>query len=176
VTFESGREFLDYRQHDSPGCLILDLQLPGLNGIELQKKLTANHVNLPIVFMSGHGDIPTTVDAIRHGAVDFLPKPVNDEKLLDVVRRAVEQHAKTRHVSAELRRFRKKVDSLTNREHQVMMLVITGMMNKHIAGQLGITETTVKVHRGRMIEKTGVESVAELVLLCERCGLTQSTK
>ena len=175
VEFETAEDFLSHRRANRPSCLILDLQMPGLSGVELQQQLEARHEDLPIIFMTGHGDIPTSVDAMKHGAVDFLPKPVDDEKLLETVRLAVEQHARTRHQSAELAMFRGRAGELTAREREVMLYVITGMMNKQIAQNMGITETTVKVHRGRMMEKTGVASVAELVLLCERAGITTST-
>jgi FixJ family two-component response regulator len=175
VEFETAEDFLSHRRANRPSCLILDLQMPGLSGVELQQQLEAHHEDLPIVFMTGHGDIPTSVEAMKHGAVDFLPKPVDDEKLLETVRLAVEQHARTRHQSAELAMFRGRTGELTAREREVMLYVITGMMNKQIARNMGITETTVKVHRGRMMEKTGVASVAELVLLCERAGITTST-
>jgi len=122
--------------------------------------------------MPGHGDIPMTVKAIKAGAVDFLPKPVSDERLLQTVEDAVDTHALRRQQSAQLAEFRKRVESLTSRESEVVKLVITGMLNKQIAKKLGITEATVKVHRGRAMEKTEIESVAELVRLCERAGIT----
>ena len=171
-TFESAQEFLEYPRPDQPSCLVLDVRMPGLSGVELQEQLMARDADLPIVFMTGHGDIPMTVKAIKAGAVDFLPKPVSDKRLLQTVEDAVDTHAVRRQQSAELAEFRKRVESLTSRESEVVKLVITGMLNKQIAKQLGITEATVKVHRGRVMEKTEVESVAELVRLCERAGLS----
>jgi RNA polymerase sigma factor (sigma-70 family) len=171
VTFDSAEEFLDYPVSDKPGCLILDLEMPGLSGIELQDELVTRESLLPIVFMTGHGDIPTTVAAMKRGAVDFLPKPVDDEVLLATVRQAVERHAQELAQTIDVKAFKQKLSLLTKREHEVMMLVIDGLLNKQIAKRLGVTESTVKVHRGRMIEKTEVDSVAELVRLCERCGM-----
>ena len=171
-TFETAQEFLEYTRPDLPSCLVLDVRMPGLSGAELQEQLMAHDADLPIVFMTGHGDIPMTVKAIKAGAVDFLPKPVSDERLLQTVEDAVDTHALRRQQTAELAGFRKRVESLTPRESEVMKLVITGMLNKQIAKKLGITEATVKVHRGHVMEKTEVESVAELVRLCERAGLS----
>ncbi len=171
-TFESAQEFLEYPRPDQPSCLVLDVRMPGLSGVELQEQLMAHDADLPIVFMTGHGDIPMTVKVIKAGAVDFLPKPVSDERLLQTVEDAVDTHAVRRQQSAELAEFRKRVESLTSRESEVVKLVITGMLNKQIAKKLGITEATVKVHRGRAMEKTEVKSVAELVRLYERAGLS----
>jgi RNA polymerase sigma factor (sigma-70 family) len=169
-TFGTAQEFLEYQRPDQPSCLVLDVRMPGLNGVELQEQLKARDADLPIVFMTGHGDIPMTVKAIKAGAVDFLPKPVSDERLLQAVAEAVDKNALTRRQSAELAEFRKRVESLSPRESEVMKLVINGLLNKQIAKQLGISEATVKVHRGRVMEKTEVESVAELVRRCERAG------
>ena len=170
-TFETARQFLDFSRPDLPSCLVLDVRMPGLSGIELQEELAA-HDDLPIVFMTGHGDIPMTVQAMKAGAVDFLPKPVNDERLLATVRQAIDTHARKKPQSAQIAEFRRRIELLTTREHEVMRLVITGMLNKQIARKLGITEATVKVHRGRMMEKIGVTSVAELVRLSERAGVS----
>ncbi len=173
ATFSTAREFLDCRQKDVPGCLILDVQMPGLTGLELQEELVAHQVDLPIVFMTGHGDIPMTVKAMRSGAVDFLPKPVDEQQLVQTVHQAIERNARKRHETATLSDFRQRVDSLSKRESEVMTLVISGLLNKQIASRLGITEHTVKVHRGRVMEKTGVDSVAQLVRLCERSGVAR---
>ncbi len=170
-TFESAREFLDHQRAELKGCLILDVNMPGQSGIELQEQLVSSHFDLPIVFMTGEGDIPMTVKAIQAGAIDFLPKPVDDQKLIETVQRAIDRNASDREELALLREFRRRVDSLSKREHDVMMLVITGMLNKQIAKRLGITENTVKVHRGRAMQKTEVDSVAELVRLCEHAGI-----
>jgi len=172
VTFETASEFLDHQRADVPSCLILDVKMPGVSGIELQEQLAAHGVDLPIVFMSGHGDIPMSVKAMKAGAVDFLPKPADEQQLLETVQQALKRHANQRQEAAALHEFRQRVDSLTKREFQVMALVISGMLNKQIASQMNITEYTVKVHRGRVMEKTGVGSFAELVRLCERSGLS----
>jgi FixJ family two-component response regulator len=169
--FESADEFLEYPTADKPGCLILDLEMPGLSGIELQDELTARKIGLPIVFMTGHGDIPTTVTAMKHGAVDFLPKPVDDKRLIATVQQAIATHSLNLDQASDVIEFKQKLLLLTKREHEVMMLVIDGLLNKQIAKRLGVTESTVKVHRGRMMEKTEVDSVAELVRLCERGGV-----
>jgi FixJ family two-component response regulator len=169
-TFATADDFLENYQANGPCCLLLDLQLPGLNGIETQQHLADKNLTLPIVFMTGHGDIPTTVNAMKNGAVDFLTKPVDDQTLIETVQRAIEQHSRALETDCELEQFRAGVASLTKREHEVMLLVITGMLNKQIARKLRITEATVKVHRGRMMEKTGTDSVAELAVSCERAG------
>ena len=169
--FETARQFLDFSRPDLPSCLLLDVQMPGLNGIELQEQLAA-HDDLPIIFMTGHGDIPMTVQAMKAGAVDFLPKPVNDTQLLATVQQAIDTHAHKKTQSAQVVEFRKRMELLTKRETEVMRLVITGMLNKQIGRKLEITEATVKVHRGRVMDKIGVVSVAELVRLSERAGIS----
>ena len=171
ATFESAREFLDWTRPDVPACLLLDVQMPGKTGIQLQEELVANGVNLPIVFMTAHGDIPMTVKAMQDGAVNFLQKPVNDDQLIETIRLAIDRDVQDRKTSADQREFLERVKSLSKREHEIMTQVITGKLNKQIARRLGITEYTVKVHRGRVMEKTGVPSLAELVRLCDRVGI-----
>ncbi len=171
ASFGTAREFLEHDLKDLPGCVILDVQMPGQTGIEMQQELVDRRIDLPIVFLTGHGDIPTTVEAMRSGAVDFLTKPVDEKQLVATVRQAISRHIQQRDADQELREFCDRVRSLSDREYEVMELVIQGLLNKQIANQLGITEHTVKVHRGRMMEKTAVESVAELVRLCERSGI-----
>ena len=171
ASFGTAREFLEYQRADVPGCLILDVQMPGQTGIELQEELVEHGVDLPIVFMTAHGDIPMTVTAMRSGAVDFLPKPVDEQQLVKTVRQAIERHATERQEKAAEHEFRRLIATLSKREHEVMTLVIGGMLNKQIARRLGITEHTVKVHRGRVMEKTDVNSIADLVRLCERSGI-----
>ena len=170
--FPSARDFLEGARGDVAGCLILDVRMPGLSGLELQELLTSHGFDIPIVFMSAHGDIPMSVKAVKAGAVDFLPKPVDSEQLVEVVRAAVEKHVREREASAALRTFRIRLESLTVREREVMGLVVEGLLNKQIADRLGVTLDTVKVHRGRVMRKTGVESVAELARLCERGGIS----
>ena len=171
TTFESAREFLDWTRPDVPACLLLDVQMPGKTGIQLQDELVANKINLPIVFMTAHGDIPMTVKAMQNGAVSFLQKPANDDQLIETIRLAIDRSVQDRKTSTEQREFLERVKSLSKREHEVMTQVITGKLNKQIARRLGITEYTVKVHRGRVMEKTGVPSLAELVRLCDRLGI-----
>lgn len=169
-TFQSAAEFLATARADGLACLLLDLQMPGMSGAELQQELLQRGADLPIVFLTGHGDVPSAVGAMKRGAVEFLSKPVENEHLLETVRQAIADLASRQRQAIEVREFAKRVQSLTSREQEIMLLVITGLLNKQIAIRLGITETTVKVHRGRVMEKTGVSSVAELVRLCERAG------
>ena len=171
ATFESAREFLNWTRPDVPACLLLDVQMPGKTGIQLQEELVANEVNLPIVFMTAHGDIPMTVKAMQNGAVNFLQKPANDDQLIETIRLAIDRSVQDRKTSADQREFLERVKSLSKREHEVMTQVITGKLNKQIARRLGITEYTVKVHRGRVMEKTGAPSLAALVRLCDRLGI-----
>ena len=173
VTFESADEFLDYRTSGSPACLILDLDMPGRSGIDLQTELTARQIGLPIVFMTGQGDIPTTVAAMKQGAVDFLPKPVDDQRLIETVQQAIEAHARELELSQGVNKFIQKLSLLTPREHEVMTLVIEGLLNKQVAKRLGVTEATVKVHRGRVMEKTGARSLTRLIELAVASGLYQ---
>lgn len=169
-TFESADAFLAAPLRDCPACLLLDLRIPGMSGAELQQELLRRGDELPIIILTGHGDVPSAVQAMKRGAVDFLSKPVGNEQLLDIVRRAIADLAHRQRQMLDVREFERRVQTLTAREQEIMMLVITGMLNKQIAARLAITETTVKVHRGRVMEKTGVASLAELVRLCERAG------
>ena len=170
--FSSGEEFLEHEPRDGLGCLVLDVQMPGPDGLELQTELVTRGTDLPIVFLTGHGDIPMTVEAMKGGAVDFLPKPVDRDVLLGAVEAGLELHERLRGQTANLSQFRSRVESLTKREREVMALVVAGRLNKQIARDLGIALDTVKVHRGRVMRKTRVESLAELVRLVERAGLT----
>jgi FixJ family two-component response regulator len=171
-TFETAREFLEYPRPDLPSCLVLDVQMPGLSGVELQEQLTAQDADLPVVFMTGHGDISMAVKAMKTGAIDFLPKPVDKDRLCRTVAEAIARHAAGREQAGELEEFCRRVELLTPREHDVMKLVVTGLLNKQVAKKLRITEATVKLHRGRVMEKTGVASIAELARRCERAGLS----
>jgi FixJ family two-component response regulator len=171
-SFANATEFLEYERPDSPGCLLLEVKMPGLDGMQLQQRLSEKHADLPIIFMTGHGNIPMSVDAMKAGAVDFLSKPVSDEELLEKVQLAIQSHAKQEKESYEVKLFRERSDLLSNREREVMNLVITGMLNKQIASQLGITQATVKAHRGKVMNKLGLTSVADLVRLCERAKLS----
>lgn len=171
-SFANATEFLEYDRPDAPGCLVLDVKMPGVDGMQLQQRLSQKHVDLPIIFMTGHGDIPMSVKAIQAGAVDFLPKPVSDQQLLEKVELAIQSHAKQEKESNETKLFRERCDLLSSREREVMNLVITGMLNKQIATRLGITQATVKAHRGKVMSKLGLTSVADLVRLCERAKLS----
>jgi FixJ family two-component response regulator len=171
-TFNSAREFLEHEQADVPGCLVLDVRLPGLSGLDLQTELAKSDADLPIVFITGHGDIPMSVRAIKAGAVDFLPKPFKNQDLLDAVGKAVDQHRQLRIDRAEHRKILGRIELLTDREREVLIHVVAGRMNKQIATRLGVTVATVKVHRGRAMQKMQVDSLAELVRLAERAGIS----
>jgi FixJ family two-component response regulator len=170
-TFESAQEFLDYRRALIPSCLVLDLSLPGLNGLELQKRVAVERPEIPIIFITGHGDIPKTVEAMKSGAVEFLTKPFNDEVLLTAIRRALERSRLALAHKIELQELRDRYASLTPREGQVMALVVSGLLNKQVGGELGIAEKTVKAHRGQMMQKMKANSVADLVKMAEKLHL-----
>jgi FixJ family two-component response regulator len=153
------------------GCLLLDVQMPGLNGLDLQQDLIAAHCHLPVIFLTGHGDVPTSVRAMKAGALDFLMKPVQERELFEAIGRALEKDANERSARRELVEIEDRARRLTPREREVFSLVITGMLNKQIAGRLGTTEKTIKVHCGRVMEKMGALSFAELVRMAERIGL-----
>lgn len=168
--FESASVFLERPLHPGPSCLIVDVRMPGLNGMDLQEALIQRHREEQLIFITGHGDISMCARAMKAGAVDFLPKPYGSEELLQCVERALIRSAEQRHRGAERMAARHLLDSLTPREFEVMQLVVTGMLNKQIGGVLGTAEKTVKVHRGRVMQKLGIPSVAELVRLVERAG------
>lgn len=167
-TFSSAQDFLSCTLPDDPGCLVLDVKMPGVTGLELQEKLTAVHRFIPIIFITGFGNIPASVQAMKAGAVDFLEKPFDDKTLLDAIHRAINRDIQYRQKNAELAALRRRSERLTNREREVFELVVTGMLNKQIAFQLGITEKTIKVHRARIMQKMAVQSFADLVRLAER--------
>ncbi len=170
-SYSSAGAFLADHDLVAPGCLVLDISLPDMDGIALQRELSANGPSRPIVFLTGFGDIPTSVRAMRAGAEDFLQKPVDERDLLDAVRRAVEKDARRRIDAAEINDIRERLNSLTPRERQVLTYVVAGLLNKQIAAELGTVEKTVKVHRARVMQKMNVRSVAELVRLTERAGI-----
>ncbi len=174
-TFGSAREFLD-RKPDAtePVCLVLDIRMPGLSGIDLQHELKLTNLVLPIIFITGHGDIPTTVKAMKAGAVDFLPKPVRDVDLLRAIEQALARARREGAERKELQDIQRRIDNLTAREREVMSLVIKGWLNKQIAVELGIVEKTIKVHRARVMDKMQVDSVAELVRLAERSEIRKT--
>ena len=169
--FASAREFLASRRPPGAGCLVLDVNMPGLSGLDLQKALASSPHQLSIVFVTGHGDIQMGVRAMKDGAVDFLTKPYDDSDLLDAINRAVAKDARDLGVEARVADMKERVKLLTPRETEVFALVVTGMLNKQIAGALGIGEKTVKVHRARVMEKMRAGSVAELVRLADRVGV-----
>jgi FixJ family two-component response regulator len=169
--FASAADFLARSAHPGPSCLIVDVQMPGLNGIDLQEALIQRRRAEQLVFITGYGNIPMCARAMKAGAVDFLPKPFRADQLLQCVERALARSADERNRAAEKNRARQFLDLLTPREFEVMQLVTTGMLNKQIAGVLGTAEKTVKVHRGRVMQKLGVRSVAELVRLAQRAGV-----
>jgi FixJ family two-component response regulator len=169
--FQSAADFLARRSHDGPSCVIVDVQMPVLNGMDFQKTLIKQRREEQLVFITGHGDIPMCAHAMKAGAVDFLRKPFRDDELLQCVQNALIRSAEQRQRSTNRDHARRLLDLLTPREFEVMQLVITGMLNKQIAGELGTAEKTVKVHRGRMMHKLGIASVAELVKLVEKADI-----
>jgi FixJ family two-component response regulator len=169
--FTSAKTFLESYRADDVSCLVLDVAMPELNGLDLQERLTHGGILLPIVFLTGHGDIPMSVQAVKAGAVDFLTKPVNDADLLRAVGAALQRAAEQRAVETEMAVLRQRYASLTPREREVMAHVVAGQLNKQIAGDLGTGEQTIKVHRARVMEKMAVESLADLVRAGERLGL-----
>ena len=170
-SFASAADFLASGKCDGPGCIILDVKMPEMTGPELQEALDRARCSIPIIFLSAHGDVPTTARAMKKGAVDFLTKPVDRDDLLEAVRLSLARDAKNRAEQAENSSIYEHIKTLTPREHEVMTYVITGMLNKQIADELDISEETVKIHRGRMMQKLDIVSVADLVRLCEKSGI-----
>ncbi len=175
-TFASAQEFLARPRTIVPSCLVLDVSLPGLNGLELQKHVAAERTDMPIIFITGYGDVPMTVQAMKAGAVEFFTKPFRDEVLLSAIRKALERSRAALGQEAEMQRFRDHYASLTPREREVMALVVSGLLNKHVAGELGISEITVKAHRGKVMQKMKADSLADLVRIAERLRLTPAPK
>jgi FixJ family two-component response regulator len=167
-TFDSAQAFLAHSDHDKPACLVLDVRMAGMSGIELQEQLTKAGLRMPIIFITGHGNIPMSVKAVKSGAVDFIEKPFDDQKLIDAINIALKEDGKYRLEQAEIKDIQHRVDSLTPREHEVFDLVVTGILNKQIAFDLGMSEKTVKVHRARVMQKMKAESLADLVRMAEK--------
>jgi FixJ family two-component response regulator len=170
-TFETAQEFLRSKLPDAPGCVVLDVRLPGLSGLDLQRELAAHGINLPVIFITGHGDIPMSVRAMKAGALEFLTKPFRDQDLLDAIQQALERDRGARQQQSETTELRERFDSLTAREREVMGLVVSGLLNKQIAGELGTSEVTIKIHRSQVMKKMGAGSLAELVRMTEKLGI-----
>ena len=169
-TFASAREFLNRKLPDVPGCVVLDVRLPGLSGLDLQREMVERGIHIPVVFITGHGDIPMSVQAMKAGAVEFLTKPFRDQDLLDAVRSGIQLDRKEREERAELAELRDCVGQLTQREQEVMSLVVSGLLNKQIALSLGASEKTIKIHRSQVMRKMHANSLADLVRMSQRIG------
>jgi FixJ family two-component response regulator len=169
-SFGSAQEFLATARNQAPSCLVLDLQLPGLSGLELQKQMTEAGVETPIVFLTGHGNIPASVKAMKAGAIEFLTKPVDEQDLLNAIQEAIERDRRTRQQQADVHDLRDRYESLTSREQEVLQQVVSGLLNKQIAAELKITEDTVKFHRGHIMRKMRAGSLAELVRMAGNLG------
>jgi FixJ family two-component response regulator len=175
-TFGSAQEFLARPRALVPSCLVLDVSLPGLNGLELQKRVAIERTDVPIIFITGYGDVPMTVQAMKAGAVEFLTKPFSDDVLLSAIRNAIERSQTALGHEAEMRALRDRYASLTRREREVMALVASGLLNKQVGGELGISEITVKAHRGQAMQKMKADSLADLVKMAARLGLAPAPK
>jgi len=169
--FGSAQEFLQARRIDVPACLILDIRLPGISGLDFQRKLAEAKIAIPVVFITGHGDIPMSVRAMKAGAVEFLTKPFRDQDLLDAIQLALDRDRARREQDAQIAGLRERFEWLTPREREVLPLVVSGIPNKQIAVEIGASETTVKVHRGQLMRKMGAESLPDLVRMAERMGI-----
>ena len=175
-TFESAQEFLAHPRALVPSCLVLDFSLPGLNGLELQKRVAVERTDMPIIFITGYGDVPMTVQAMKAGAVEFLTKPFGDNVLLSAIRNAIERSKTALRHEAQMQALRDRYESLTPREREVMALVASGLLNKQVGGELGISEITVKAHRGQVMQKMKADSFARLVKMAARLGLAPAPK
>ena len=169
-TFGSTQEFLQSKRPDAPGCIVLDVRMPEQSGLEFQRTLTTINIHLPVIFLSAHGDIPMSVRAMKSGAVEFLTKPVREQELLDAIQLGIEHDRARRQEATAKAELQKRLDSLTTRERQVLALVITGRLNKQIAAQLDLSETTVKVHRGQIMRKMHTRSLVDLVRMADTLG------
>jgi FixJ family two-component response regulator len=170
-TFSTAQEFLSSGRSNAPGCLVLDIRLPGLSGLDLQRQLVQANVQIPIIFMTAHGDVRMSVQAMKAGAVEFLTKPFRDQDLLDAIQQAIERDRAARTLRAETAELRGRYDSLTSRQREVMGLVVRGLLNKQIANKLGASEATVKLHRGNLMRNMRADSLADLIRMAEKLGV-----
>jgi len=175
ITFASAMAFMDFPHPHTPGCLLLDIKMPNMSGLELQERMVEKSISIPIIFITAHGTVTDTVKALKSGALDFLEKPFKEKQLLEAVSRSIERHQVLLEKIRQKKRLRAKLDMLTPREREVFDLVVRGMLNKQIAHDLRITEATVKVHRGRVMTKMGAESIADLVRFAEKLETPSST-
>ncbi len=171
VTFGSAPEFLEYPRADGPACLVLDVRLPGVGGLDFQRELAGRKIALPIIFITGHGDIPMSVEAMKAGAMEFLTKPFRGQALLDAIQKAIEHNRAWRVQEAQLALLRTRAGTLTAREREVLQLVVSGLLNKQIAALLATSERTVKIHRGQVMRKMGADTLPDLVRMSERLGI-----
>ena len=173
-TFATAQEFLAHPRPDAPGCLVLDIALPGLSGLDLQKRMAEIELEIPIVFITGHGDVPTSVQAMKAGALEFLTKPFADRDLLNAIQQAIKRDRATRRERAKVRELRHRYESLTPREREVMERVVSGLINKQIAAELGTSVMTVKAHRGQVMHKMQADSLADLVRMSDMLGIRRA--